>query len=426
MRLDIHLDGTWHACAELEPAAEGLSLQDAVRIRYEVDYALQHLLAQDYRALSVRAPVDLGVRQVTHWPSFLVDLLPQGAARRRIERHAPTPLSPWALLERGAVNPVGNLRVHPVPQRPSPGEHPGFTLQDMIERGDVFVDYALASGAAVAGATDTQGDAPKFWIVEDEHGRWHPDNGALAFCPRRHALLKFPVTEAGVRAEDILRHEAVYQRVAQRCGLRVTRELPTFHAGALLIPRFDRRARGSHEIRLGVESLYSITGIIDSAASTLRHDQALIALARHVTDFEKEFHEYVRRDLFNLALGNRDNHGRNTALLKDVDGTIALAPIYDCGPTYLDARAIARVIRWDGEEPGGASWRAVCERLDIRFAEAGLEPPSSWFAAAAAESVAQLRRLPDLLRECGADQTIVERRRPDIERLAAALAGLSD
>ena len=424
MRLEIHLDGTWHACAEVEPTTENSSLQGTVRIRYEADYAIQHLLARDYRALSVRAPVDLGVRELPHWPSFLVDLLPQGAARRRIERDAPAPQSPWMLLEHGAVNPVGNLRVHPAQPRIAPAEHPGFALQEMIERGDVFVDYALALGAAVAGATDTQGDAPKFWIVEDEYGKWHPDNGALAFRPRRYALLKFSVTEAGIRAEDILRHEAVYQKVAQRCGLRVTRELPTFSAGALLIPRFDRRIVGAREIRLGVESLYSVTGVIDSATSALRHDQALIALARHVTDFPREFREYVRRDLFNLALGNRDNHGRNMALLKDVDGTIALAPIYDFGPAYLDARTIARVIRWDGEAPGGGDWKSVGERLDIRFEEAGLQPPASEFAAVAAETVVQLRTLPDLMRECAADAHVVDRRSPEIERLATALGEL--
>jgi hypothetical protein len=30
--------------------------------------------------------VDLATRDLPHWPSFLIDLLPQGSARRRIER----------------------------------------------------------------------------------------------------------------------------------------------------------------------------------------------------------------------------------------------------------------------------------------------------------------------------------------------------
>lgn len=61
----------------------------------------------------------------------------------------------------------------------------GFALKEMIERGDAFVDYAVECGAAVDGATDTQGDAPKFWVVEDEHGRWHPDSGEIPFGTRR-------------------------------------------------------------------------------------------------------------------------------------------------------------------------------------------------------------------------------------------------
>ena len=93
-----------------------------------------------------------------------------------------------------------------------------------------------------------------FWVVEDEHGRWHPDSGALDFAVRRYMLLKFPVPEAGEAAKQILEHEALYQRVARRMGLRVTQHLPEYVDGALLIPRFDRRYMNGTEIRLGVES----------------------------------------------------------------------------------------------------------------------------------------------------------------------------
>src|SRR4051794_12536163 len=110
MKLDIHLDGAWRPCAEaaLLDAARGVR-QGRVRLKYEVDYAADCLGAADHRALTVRAPVDFGDRNLPHWPSFLIDLLPQGAARRRLERTAPAGLSEWELLERGAINPVGNL-----------------------------------------------------------------------------------------------------------------------------------------------------------------------------------------------------------------------------------------------------------------------------------------------------------------------------
>src|SRR5690606_15031830 len=330
-------------------------------------------------------------------------------------------LNPWEMLARGAVNPVGNLRVRP--DSPAPwSPHQGFTLEEMAVRGDAFVDHAASVGATVAGATDTQGEAPKFWVVEDPSGRWHPDGGNLPFPIRRYALLKFPVPEAGPLAGKILRHEARFQQVAARCGLRVTAqlpaELPEAPDGALLLQRFDRRWTDGREVRLGVESIYSVCSVIDSATTQLRHDQVLIELAKHVTDFAAEFVEYVRRDLLNLALGNRDNHGRNTALLKDVDGTMSLAPLFDFGPSFLDARSIVRVIRWDGEEPGGAGgWARVIANLDTRFEEAKLPPPRAMFERAVGLSLPQLRRLPSIMRDCSVDEDIIERRLPEIERL---------
>lgn len=425
MDLEIHRDGRWHACATLEPAGDNLTVRGAVSFRYETEYALANLHARDFRALSVRTPVSLASPHFPAWPSILMDLLPQGAARRRLQTLFGHALNPWEMMTRGAVNPVGNLRVRPADPAPW-APHPGFTLPDMATRGDAFVDYAASVGATVAGATDTQGEAPKFWVVQDMQGRWHPDGGHLPFPIQRYALLKFPVPEAGRHAAQILRHEARFQRVAARCGLRVTDPLPDELSaatdGALLLPRFDRRWAGGHEVRLGVESMYSVCGVIDSANTPLRHDQVLIELARHVSDFPTELIEYVRRDLLNLALGNRDNHGRNTALLKDIDGTMALAPIFDFGPSFLDARAIVRVIRWDGEEPGGQSgWQKVMANLDTRFEEAGLQSPRALFEQAIRLSLPPLQTLPATMRDCGVDEEIIQMREPEIKRLVEGL-----
>jgi serine/threonine-protein kinase HipA len=423
MKIDIHIDGAWHACAEItlrDPAAR--SRNGPVTLRYDADYAIRHLHARDIRALGVRSPVDFAVHPFAAWPSFLIDLLPQGAARKRLERASPVGLSDWEMLARGAINPAGNLRVHPARTTVS-SPHPGFLLEEMIERGDAFVDYANEVGATVAGATDSQGEAPKFWVVQDKQGNWHPDAGQLAADVRRHALLKFPVPDAGPRAVDILRHEAAYQRVAQRMGLRVTPELPQFIDGALLVPRFDRRVGSGDEIRLGVESVYSISGIVDSTRESLAHHQVLIELQKCCTDFGEEVLEYFRRDILNLALGNRDNHGRNTAILKETDGSIRLAPLFDFGPSYLDARAIARVIHWDAERGGSIDWGKVLANLETRFADVDREPPH------VVEIAEELRRfgkkltaLPETMRDCGVDQSIIEARRDDIDKLVRTLS----
>ena len=87
MELDIHLNGAWHSCARATLLNPDRGMRrDGVRLQYEGEYAAEHFLARDHRALTVRVPVDFGVRTLPHWPSFLIDLLPQGAARRRIER----------------------------------------------------------------------------------------------------------------------------------------------------------------------------------------------------------------------------------------------------------------------------------------------------------------------------------------------------
>ena len=107
MYLDIHLDGRWHPCASLallDP--QNPSRRGRVRLQYEADYAVEHLGARDHRALTVRAPVNLGTKDLPHWPSFLIDLLPQGAARKRIERLDNAELSDWELLARGGMNPA--------------------------------------------------------------------------------------------------------------------------------------------------------------------------------------------------------------------------------------------------------------------------------------------------------------------------------
>jgi len=426
MKIEIFLEGRWQACAEITLVDRSLgSRYGALTLRYAGKYAPQHLFEKGIEALSVRLPVDMQVRTLARWPAFLIDLLPQGAAKRRLERGLETSLSEWELLERGALNPVGNLRIRP-PVTVDPRPHPGFELAEILARGDEFISYAEEAGATVAGSTDAQGEAPKFWVAQDKRGRWHPDAGQLGAEMQRFALLKFPAPESGARATDMLRNEAAYQRVAQRLGLRVAAELPTFDGGALLIPRFDRQLGPDGLVRLGVESVYSVTGVIDSSRESLRHHEVLVELSKHLTDFDAELIEYCRRDVLNLALGNRDNHGRNTAVLKYPDGAMRLAPLFDFGPAYLDARSLARVIRWDAERASDVDWSASLLNLTDRFEDAKLRAPDFQPLAIALRNFgAQLEGLPDVMASCGVDQDVIDARREDVIRVRRSLNKVS-
>ena len=58
--------------------------------------------------------------------------------------------------------------------------------------------------------------------------------------------------------------------------------------------------------------------------------------------------DYLVRDVLNTAIANRDNHGRNTALIKQ-GKDIALAPAFDLAPMALDPEGIARTTVWPRE-----------------------------------------------------------------------------
>jgi len=140
------------------------------------------------------------------------------------------------------------------------------------------------------------------------------------------------------------------------------------------------------------------------------------------SDFPGEILEYFRRDILNLAMGNRDNHGRNTAILKDAEGSLGLAPLFDFGPSFLDARAIVRTMRWDGERSDQTDWNTVLSNLATRFDEADLVLEAPVAIAEALGAFAQeLEHLPNVMRECGVDGFIVEQRRASIESLTRAL-----
>ena len=167
--------------------------------------------------------------------------------------------------------------------------------------------------------------------------------------------------------------------------------------------------------------------MIDSATTVVRHHDVLIALAGAVSNFESDLREYVRRDLLNIALGNRDNHGRNMAVLKDIDGSQGLAPLYDLGPSFLDARSIVRVIRWDGEAPDRRDWNNIVANAAVRLEEAGAKFegwPSlvNWMR----DFAEKLDGLPEVMRDCGVDSRIVKNRQEEIARLVRELRELRE
>jgi serine/threonine-protein kinase HipA len=278
--------------------------------------------------------------------------------------------------------------------------HPGFSRDDVIARDEAFVEYAYQHGIYAAGGSDVQGVAPKLLLAEDRRGAWHAEGRLPDPEVKTHWLVKRP---RGNTAADrqVLRNEAAYMQVAKRLGLRVHADL-VWEQNNLFVLRFDRAVTRRRVERFGMESLCSLAGIAEFGAPVL-HEILCDVLLRYCTNPQEDLLEYIKRDIVNVVLGNKDNHARNTAVLRYQDGTVTLAPLFDFAPMYLDPEGIPRVCRWEGdaEQAGNPDWKAVVarylehhEQLEIELRNFGQ----------------LLERLPDIMRECGVDDDIIEHR----------------
>ncbi|MXX07730.1 MAG: type II toxin-antitoxin system HipA family toxin [Gammaproteobacteria bacterium] len=432
---EIYRYGAWQPAAVLTPVDEQAGLGGACRFEYLDEYAAENAGPGSSAAagLSCRYPADFQQYQLDHWPSFVLDLLPGGYGRRQWLEQLNLqdgPAAEWPLLLRGAAYPPGNVRVAEAVAAKNPNtlapaasgdvvpmkDHPGFARADVISRNEAFVEYAFQQGIHAAGASDVQGVAPKLLLALDQGGAWHAEGRLADEDVQSHWLMKRP---RGDRAADrkVLRNEAAYMRVAGKLGLKVFAELK-WEEDNLFVPRFDRRVCDGKVERYGMESLYSAAGVAEYGAR-VSHETLCNAIETYCTEPEADLIEYIKRDIVNVVLGNKDNHGRNTALLRCETGIVKLAPLFDFAPMYLDPEGIARVCRWPGiaEYAGDPEWAAVVELFPGK---------ERTLRAALRDFGRQLRRLPDIMRVSRVDDDIIERCDPFIETHSRQLLELQE
>ena len=431
--LEIFRGGRWRPAAVLTAFDESRGLAGACQFEYLPEYASEFAGSETSKAagLSCRLPADFQLHELDHWPAFVLDLLPSGYGRRQwleLLELQDGPASDWALLLRGTAFPPGNLRVAEAvaakdmnAQVPTAAggtvrmkDHPGFTRGDVVERHEAFIEYAYQHGIYAAGASDVQGAAPKLLLAQDHKGAWHAEGKLGDEEVASHWIVKRP---RGDREADrkVLKNEAAYMRVAKKLGLRVSAELE-WQEHNLFVPRFDRIVDGGAVVRIGMESLYSAVGVAEYGAR-ITHERMCEAIETHCTNAAADLLEYIRRDVVNVVMGNKDNHGRNTALLRHESRRVELSPLFDFAPMYLDPEGIARVCRWseDAETAGEPEWGKVIEK----FAKHKDSLRTALLAFGEA-----LQRLPEIMRDCGVDDDVVEHLIPGIELHAQQLQAL--
>jgi len=368
--IELFAQGTWQAVASISlfgPASAGWRAK--TYSGYSVAWAIEHEGALDARALSSDFPVSLEPRSLPHWPVFLVDMLPQGYGRRELLRELGLrqtldEAGDWPSLLAGAGNPIGHLRVAEAAQwlQTYSGPRQGFDDDEVAARSDHFIEHLSSHGLFVAGSSGVQGEWPKILLARARDGLLYLDHTVDDADAVEHFIVKFgrgPDTDLA----RILRHEAPYMALAQLLGLRVHGPL-TLRKHALFIPRFDRQVSHGQTLRLAQESIATLTGQVgfDSVPS---HNEVCRCLTRVVTDPQTEVLEYIRRDVANLAFGNKDNHARNTAVQRHWDGRVSLCPLFDFAPMYLHPDGIARRMRWQGKDASAPDWAQVLDDVSI-------------------------------------------------------------
>ena len=392
MSLTIQLfhHGQWHDAAELQIDDPKAGRRGTIALGYSTDYAIDWMGRDDEHACSLNLPVELMLLyRRTNWFAMLDDIMPSGASRRYwVNRQGLQSLPPHeqdhALLAQGTIAPVGNLRIkQALPQLPTGSQlkHHRFTLDDVVERHTDFLEYAQQVGAAGGGATGAGGEAPKLLLrrgAQDEIwiDTWQDE-------PRNtdaHYLVKFP---RGPRSDmdcDILRAEYHYYHELQALGfdtidIRGMELIEGARYPSLWLPRFDVDFIEGERTLYGLESLYSL--LEKPPGTFLNHFEAIDTLVARcqqqyrVREMGESFDgsrfvvEWVKRDLLNVAFGNSDNHGRNTAMIKRPDG-LWLAPVYDFAPMKADPEGIMRTTQWGApyEEGGRFDWQGIAQRLD--------------------------------------------------------------
>ena len=369
--LQIYQEDEWLDCAIVEIVGQQQTgWQAATRTSYLFEYAISYMDLSDGHALAYHLPVNVQNTLQSTWPAFLMDLLPQGYGRKELLRQLnfsenTQEQADWALLKAGAGNPIGNLRIKEAyewlqGQFPVQQNH-GFSLDQVVERQENFIESLASYGLFIAGSSGIQGEWPKLLLTQGHDDLFYLDHTLTDHQVKQHWLVKFS-RGSDQNLDKILMHEALYMKIAQYLGLRVHQELE-LHGKTLFIPRFDRKVSDGKVERIAQESIASLGGKAGFGVR-MNHNQICSLLMQCCTEPKQEIFEYLKRDLANVALGNKDNHTRNTAIQRFNKGIIQLTPLFDFAPMWLHPDGIARTTRWERDDHGGMPiWHSVIEQI---------------------------------------------------------------
>lgn len=430
LTIQLYVENQWRDAAQLSFASTQQGLQAGCTLGYMSTYLVDCLDKEHTRlAWSLSANLPLSWDAYSHAPVWaaLQDIIPAGAARRFLEqrygRLRPADMAMDVfLLSHCTPAPIGHLRIKEAFELLASAPALGFSREDVVRRDNRFLEYAYEQGAAIGGATGAGGEAPKLLLTEAADGLLYPDASLADELAVAHWFIKFPRNKANTTDQDILRSEYCYYRAIDQLGFLTVDQtglaLEEMSKPSLWMRRFDRRVEGLQVQRSAVESIYSLLEVT-APGSYLQHVDVLKRLVslwrveQQETAVADLVLEYLRRDLLNQVLGNSDNHGRNTSIIRS-EHAIHLAPIYDLAPMVMDDEGVTRTTKWPqaAERGGEVDWFAVCQ-LVSELADL----PQEWLYQQLRDTAQQLLALPDLLQDLDLPERTWQHPRIPLRRL---------
>lgn len=287
-------------------------------------YGRRYLQAQGAQALNPahlplrEAPFDLAPRRLRDGgalPLTLRDALPDSWGRKVLETQHGKSLSDIDTLLLTNDDRVGAMVFSehlPIPSGAPSAEL--LALQDLADasrRIEAGLEVTPEMERLLRGGSNLGGARPKATFVHDS----------------RRYIAKF-----ASRADelDVAVIEATTMSLARACGISV----PPFHirqlarGHALLVERFDRTGPLTNEFRLHYLSCSALLDVPyeSSGGSYVEFAQAL---RRWSVMPERDTTELFRRIVFNLVVGNSDDHVKNHGILHQGHGFWRLAPAFD-------------------------------------------------------------------------------------------------
>ena len=158
----------------------------------------------------------------------------------------------------------------------------------------------------------------------------------------RLAIAKFPKNDDD---RSIPHGEVLAMTLAAAAGIGVAQATLLDVAGrpVSLITRFDR----DEDRRIPFISAMTLLGLSDGDEATYTDIAEVIRMYSSAPT--EDLHELWRRIVFNVMVGNLDDHLRNHGFLYDHDNTWRLSPAYDLNPVPLTEKA-RELTTWISEE----------------------------------------------------------------------------